>query len=59
MSVIYDRDPDDETTVPEPSPSNGMCTRCRENEALPTDDWCGGCIEDWTFAMGLEDEDDG
>ena len=51
MSVIYDADPGDEDDVREPSPSTGMCINCRENEALPDDTICGGCLLDLELAF--------
>lgn len=51
MSVIYDRDPGDETDAPDPSPSTGMCEICAENEALPDYDLCGGCLLDLELAF--------
>lgn len=57
MTAIYDRDPGDENDArePEPSPSTGMCVECKENEALPNQDICGGCLLDFEIAFG-EDE---
>lgn len=49
-----DRDPDDETQ----ELGTGLCTRCRENEALPDDEWCGSCTLE-IEAMLAEFEPDG
>ncbi len=55
MSVIEWADPGDENDYREPSPSTGMCERCRENEALPDLELCGGCLLDLELAFTPEE----